>query len=67
MTTNNYSERPPGFTGPLIVSSSAQLLITPRNLVSDFEAEGDIVPTPEEQALLKKMRADKMAKKKGKA
>lgn len=44
-----------------------QPLITPRNLDSDFEAEGELVHMPEEQTLLKKMRTEKLAKEKRKA
>lgn len=64
--TPSDSERPHGFTDPSIDQSSRQPPLTPRNLNSDFEVEGDLVPTPEEQALLRKMRAEKLAKEKGK-
>lgn len=38
-----------------------------RNLDGEFETEGDLVPTPEDQVLLRKMRTEKLTKDKGKA
>lgn len=67
MTDDNDSERLSGFTRLPIGSSTSQPPLTPRYLNSDFEAEGDLVSTPEEQAPLKKMRAERLAKNKGKA
>ncbi|KAL8088361.1 hypothetical protein AgCh_038217 [Apium graveolens] len=56
---------PPGFTDPK-TNPKKQPIITLRNLKTDFDEEADIVPTLEEQTMLKKLRAEKIAKEKGK-
>lgn len=59
-------ERPPESMDPSTNQTSKQPPSSPRNLIVDFEGEGDLVPTPKEQALLRKMRAEKLTKDKGK-
>lgn len=65
--TPSDSERPSGFTNPPIGPSFRQRPITPGNLNFDFEVEGDLLLTQEEQALLRKMRAENLAKERRKA
>ncbi|KAL8109650.1 hypothetical protein AgCh_025668 [Apium graveolens] len=60
------SKGPLGFTDPK-TNLTKQPLITTQNLETDFDEEADIVPTPEEQAMLRKLRAERIAKEKGKS
>lgn len=60
-------ERPPlGFKDSSTNQTYGQPPIAPRNFNDDFKVEGDPVPTPEEQAHLRKMRGEKLANDKGK-
>ncbi|KAL8099874.1 hypothetical protein AgCh_032215 [Apium graveolens] len=66
VSVNPCASGPSGFIDPktyLTIKS----VIAPRNMRADFDEEAEIVPNPEEQKILRRLRAEKMAKEKGKS